>query len=38
LAAAANVDRPIVMLHAADEFGFEGVTFTVDATFAILDI
>ncbi len=24
-------------LHGSDEFGFEGVTFTADGTFAILD-
>jgi len=32
-----NVHDPIATLHGADEFGFEGVTFTVDETFAILD-
>jgi Uma2 family endonuclease len=32
-----NVEQPIEILNGADEFGFEGVTFTVDGTFAILD-
>jgi hypothetical protein len=32
-----NVEQPIEILHGSDEFGFEGVTFTVDGTFAILD-
>jgi Uma2 family endonuclease len=32
-----NVEQPIAILHGADAFGFEGVTFTVDGTFAILD-
>jgi Uma2 family endonuclease len=31
-----NTEEPIAILRAADEFGFEGVTFTVDSTFAIL--
>jgi Uma2 family endonuclease len=33
-----NVEGPIAILRGADEFGFEGVTFTVDGTFAILDL
>jgi Uma2 family endonuclease len=32
-----NVEQPIAILRGADEFGFAGVTFTVDGTFAILD-
>jgi Uma2 family endonuclease len=31
-----NVEDPIAILRGADEFGFEGVTFSVDGTFAIL--
>jgi Uma2 family endonuclease len=31
-----NVEDPLAILRGADEFGFEGVTFSVDGTFAIL--
>jgi hypothetical protein len=33
---ASNVEDPIAILRGADEFGFEGVTFSVDGTFAIV--
>jgi Uma2 family endonuclease len=32
-----NVEQPIAILRTVDAFGFEGVTFTVDGTFAIVD-
>lgn len=32
-----NVEQPIAILRGADAFGFEGVTFAVDGTFAVLD-
>ena len=31
-----NTEEPIAILRGADEFGFEGVTFSVDGTFAIV--
>jgi Uma2 family endonuclease len=31
-----NTEDPVAILRGADEFGFEGVTFSVDGTFAIL--
>jgi Uma2 family endonuclease len=31
-----NVDLPIAVLRGSDAFSFEGITFTVDGTFAIL--
>ena len=32
-----NVEQPIASLRESEVFGFEGVTFTVDGTFAILE-
>jgi hypothetical protein len=32
-----NVEQPIASLRGSEVFGFEGVTFTVDGTFAILE-
>ena len=32
-----NVEQPIEILRGAEAFGFEGINFTVDGTFAILD-
>jgi Uma2 family endonuclease len=33
-----NTEEPIAILRGSDGFGFEGVTFTVDGTFAILEL
>ncbi len=31
----ANVEQPTAILQGSDAFSFEGITFTVDGTFAI---
>jgi hypothetical protein len=33
-----SIEQPIAILRGADAFTFEGITFTVDMTFAILKL